>query len=65
MNSSSTPTNGAPCSSPDQDRETEILLALEEVEHARLTEKDRVEMYGKDGRLLLTLSRLNLTQDES
>ena len=50
---------------PDQDRETEILLALEEVEHARLTEKDRVEMYGKDGRLLLTLSRLNLTQDES
>ena len=50
---------------PDQDRETEILLALEEVENARLTEKDRVEMYGKDGRLLLTLSRLNLTQDES
>ena len=49
---------------PDQDRETELLLALEEVEHARLTEKDRVEMYGKDGRLLLTLSRLNLTQDE-
>lgn len=48
---------------PDQNREMELLLALEEVEHARLKDKDTVEMYGKDGEVLLELTRLHITQD--
>lgn len=48
---------------PDVTWETELLLALEEVEHARLTDRDTVEMYGKDGNLLLTLKKLNLPKE--
>lgn len=45
-------------SCPDNVRETELLLALEEVETARLTEKDIVEMWSASGVLLFTLERI-------
>lgn len=48
---------------PDPNREMELLLALEEVEHARLNGKDTVEMYGKDGDVLIVLTRLHITQE--
>lgn len=48
---------------PEPNREMELLLALEEVEHARLKDKDTVELYGKDGDVLIVLTRLHITQE--
>ena len=42
-------------------RETELLLALEEVEHARAVATDKVEFYGRKGNVLMTLTRLDLS----
>ncbi len=50
-------------SCPNDSRETELLLGLEEVEHAKLTSKDTVEMYGKDGQPIMMLSRMALSQN--
>lgn len=41
-------------------RETELLLALEQVESARPDGKNKMNMYSTDGTLLLTLERLKL-----
>lgn len=50
---------------PDNVRETELLLALEEVETARADDRDTVSMYSVDGSLLFKMKRLTLHQDQS
>ena len=51
-------------SCPDNVRETELLLALEQVENARQKSADVVEMFDTEGNLLLTLERLHLDDDK-
>lgn len=51
-------------SCPDNVRETELLLALEQVESARQKSADVVEMFDTEGNLLLTLERLHLDDDK-
>lgn len=50
-------------SCPDNLRETELLLALEEVETARSAGKNRVAMYSVDGSVLFIMERMDLLQE--
>lgn len=48
---------------PDGSRETEVLLALESVESARLTSPEHVTLYSADGKQLMTLTKLHMVRE--